>query len=217
MLKKTAQTAAAILLTAALLMIFGVTVLAGSTTTYTTISYSGDTWYNWDNLSTSCACSNNVDWPVTLVFRTNASVNRVKSIVGGVGGSSMYLRANDGSGWFWDSDPGRKLLIPGYINWFHHIRVYAPASTDYFYSTAWGRYVLATTHIDRNEGTSQEQFGWSETAEEYFAALFRNQGYSVTEDTFWMANNDSWPSGRWGEGNRNFYLSNGYATIVVLP
>jgi len=32
-----------------------------------------------------------------------------------------------------------------------------------------------------------------------------------------MANNDSWPSGRWGEGNRNFYLSNGYATIVVLP
>jgi hypothetical protein len=46
MLKKTAQTAVAILLTAALLKIFGVTVLAGSTTTYTTISYSGDTWYN---------------------------------------------------------------------------------------------------------------------------------------------------------------------------
>ncbi|MDW8059125.1 MAG: hypothetical protein RMK01_03530 [Thermomicrobium sp.] len=153
-----------------------------------------------------------------MVFRTNASVNAVKNIIGGVPSpSSMYLRANDGSGWFWDSDGGRKFLISGYTNWFHHICLYAPASTDYFYSTAWGRYVLATTHIDRNEGTPQAQFGWSETAEEYFAASFRNRGYSVSEDTFWMANNDAWPNGRWGEGQRNFYLSNGYATIVVLP
>jgi len=127
----------------------------------------------------------------------------------------MYLRANDGSGWFWDSDAGHKLEIPGYWGWFHHIRLYAPPSTDYFYSTAWGRYVLATTHIDRNELSLNPQFGWSETAEEYFAAFFRNRGYSVTEDTFWMANRDSWPSGRW-EGNR-YYLNNGYATIVVVP
>jgi len=208
----------ATILSFTLFLFVGATVFAGSTTTYTTVSYSGDTWYNWDNTSQSCACSNAVDWPVTMIFRTYANVNRVKDILGGYSGSSMYLRANDGNGWFWDSDGGRKLPISGYpTGYYHHVRLYAPYPADYFYSTAWGRYVLATTHIDWNEFSSSRQFGWSETAEEYFAAFFRNRGYSVTEDTFWMANNDSWPSGRWGEGNRNFYLSNGYATIVVLP
>ncbi|MCM8750676.1 hypothetical protein NET02_16150 [Thermomicrobiaceae bacterium CFH 74404] len=191
-------------------------VLAGTTTTYTTVSYSGDTFYNWDNTSTSCACGNAVDWPVTMVFRTYADVNKVKRILGGVGGDPMYLRANDGTGWFWDSDGGNKKLISGYLDWFHHIRLYAPNPPDYFYSTAWGRYVLGTTHIDKNESSrDNKQFGWSETAEEWFAAYFRNRNYSVTEDAFWMANRDGWSSGRW-EGNR-FVLNNGYATIIVIP
>lgn len=192
-------------------------VLAGSTSTYTTVSYSGDSWYNWDNTSSSCTCSNTVDWPVIMIFRTNAAVNKVKDILRGYNGTSMYLRANDGAGWFWDSDGGRKHPISGYTDWFHHVRLYAPPGTDYFYSSSWGRYVLGTTHIDRNEFSSSPQFGWSETTDEYFAAFFRNRGYSVTEDSFWMANNDSWPNGRWGENNRNFYLSNGYATIVTIP
>ncbi len=127
----------------------------------------------------------------------------------------MYLRANGGAGWFWDSDSGQKLRISCYLNWFHHIRLYAPNPPDSFYSTASGRYVLGTTHIDRNEGTSYEEFGWSETAEEWFAAFFRNRGYSVSEDAFWTANQDGWPSGR-SEGNR-YVLNNGYATIVVIP
>ncbi|GBD19735.1 hypothetical protein HRbin28_00169 [bacterium HR28] len=36
------------------------TAPAGSTTTFTTISVGGDRFYNWDNLSASCACSTDV-------------------------------------------------------------------------------------------------------------------------------------------------------------
>lgn len=196
------------------------TAQAGSTTTFTTIRIGGDQFYNWDNLSTSCACSTNVDWPVTVIFRQNASVNSAKSAVGlNLFGSPMYHRGNDGAGWFWDSDGGLKAQFDGAgVSGrpdFYHMRFYAPPSTDYYYNTTWGRYVLATTHIDVDEGWSSAQFGWSETAEEWFAARLRNRGYSVTEDAYWIANNDSWPSGRWSANY--YYLNNGYATFVAIP
>lgn len=193
---------------------------AGSTSTFTTISVGGDQFYNWDNLSTSCACSNNVDWPVTVIFRQNASVNSAKSAVGlSLVGSPMYHRGNDGAGWFWDSDSGLKAQFdragqPG--RWdYYHMRFYAPPATDYYYNTSWRRYVLATTHIDVDEGWPSAQFGWSETTEEWFAARLRSRGYSVSEDAYWLANNDSWPSGRWV--SNHYYLNNGYATFVSIP
>ncbi len=72
--------------------------LAGTTTTYTTVSYSGDSFYNWDNTSTSCACGNNVDWPATMVFRTNADIRKVKTIIGGFSGTPNVSQSERWSG-----------------------------------------------------------------------------------------------------------------------
>ena len=214
---------AATLLALILIALGAGSALANSTTTYQVLTFGDDSFYNWDNETTQCggsgqpACKDRVDWPVNMIFYPNADVNKAKDAVGRTNhlASSMNFRGNDGAGWFWDSDEGEKHQWSGDSDSFHHIRIYAPPSTDYFYNTRWSRYVVATTHIDKDESSFSPKYGWSETAEEYFVGKLRDKGYHVVDDVTWMANNDSWPTTR-QDGN-DYYLNNGYASQVTLP
>ena len=191
-------------------------VLAGTTSSWALIAAREDRFYNWDNRSQT-ASGNNVDRPVTMIFRigSNHTKDSVKNAIGGSSflTSNMYFRgSDDGINYFWDSDNGRKHGSCG--DWYHHIRLYAHPSNKYLYNQEWGRYVLGATHIDKNECTSPE-YGWSETAEEWFAALLRGKDYRVDEDWISLVNTDN--RGYVTEhGETRYYLSNGFATVVYI-
>lgn len=133
----------------------------------TLINLSGDYFWNYDFNSGSITASN-VDWPVTLIFYGNATINRVKDNLGpwfSYQGSAKYGRLNDGAGFVTDQDSGRKTHMCPCIGDITHYRAYADAD-DRMYNPDWAYYVFATTHIDHNEGTFGEWFGQSEDAEE---------------------------------------------------
>lgn len=157
-----------------------------------------------------------VDWPVTVIFRNRASIERVKDLLREAGfdnhGSKMYMSLADspsaGQGdHLWDKDGGLKeskcsnnipLLGPEATN---HIRLYADSEgagpvgnrNDRMVNISWGFYVLGTTHIDELECTfpNKAKFGWSEHAR---ANIF------LEGETMW---------GRWNrDGYPGVYLGN---------
>jgi len=140
---------------------------------------------NYD-FDTQRVASDNVDWPVNLIFFDNASINTVKADLcthGDLctGGSTKNGRMDDeapiasGSGcsnWCWDADSGSKTYVCGTV-WGYdatdvHYRPYSPNPPDRMYNTYWGFYVFASSHWDKHDsslcpGTSQ--YGWNEQAE----------------------------------------------------
>lgn len=112
---------------------------------------------------------NKVDWPITVLFWNGAThVDDVKFLFRDrfhARGSPMNSYLNNGAGWQWDSDKGRKENKCS-IGDSAHYRIYAPSGQDYFFNKAWGFYAIASTHFDHNECLGiNEWFGLSTKAE----------------------------------------------------
>jgi hypothetical protein len=133
-----------------------------------------------------------VDNPIDLIFGGAANIDKVKSdmadefpvgkkdipVIGNLGASTAHGLIDDGEGWEWDSDAGRKTSVcedesPTGPD-VYHFRLYAPPATDHLRNPAWGNYVVGSSHIDHNEcehhlGIGEYWVGKSEKAERYIA------------------------------------------------
>jgi hypothetical protein len=125
-----------------------------------------DAFLNYDFAGENHA-RDNVDWPITIIFWNGAtSIDKIKELLS-VGfdqtGSRAYAYLNNGAGWEWDGDRGRKQALCSFNAESAHYRVYAPSGQDYFFNTAWGYYAIASTHIDHDEcgGTTNGGETWS--------------------------------------------------------
>jgi len=186
----------------------------GTTFKLGTLSIYEDRFYNYD-FHCQPVSNYNVAWPVTMLFYDNAWINKVKSIYLEMPlfGIQEYARLDDGDGWIWDSDGGTKGIVwsshlNGYV-WLH-LRVYAPNPPDYMYNSAWGKYVLGTTHYD--EFPFEEWSGYSEWAEKDFASRAQDKGYTVFEDWASFSNYEPYRN-----ENGHVWYNNGLATAVYVP
>jgi hypothetical protein len=215
----------ALVLVGALLLIAGGLVNqarpaeAATTKTLQYLSIGGDRFFNYDFLSKSSAATN-VDWPVTVIFRNNATVDKAKSSMeawsnyfDSTSYQMMYIVENDGSGAYWDQDGGKKTpACPTYGHSSPHYRVYGIGSYERMYSTTFGYYVPATTHRDYNECPAyQKKHADTEAVEDL---LLREAGDNTTvyNDMYNFHNYEPYRV----EGNHTWY-SNGYASTVRIP
>lgn len=181
---------------------------AATTTHLAAQRVDSDSFDNYD-FSTPNVSSYNVDWPVTLLFRNNAEVDKVKSALANnfpVFGSPAYGRIDNSFGWFYDSDRGRKGQVCPIADSTTHYRLYADGDHgDRNYSPGLGYYVLGTTHSDVNEcGGGTTIAGYSEGAENNVAASGAAQtNWKIYNDIYDMRNEE--PSRMEG----NHYWSNG--------
>ena len=136
-------------------------------------SQDDDWFFNYDFESASAA-SANCDWPVTIVFWGNATVAKVKAALSArlpIYGNDMYGRLRDlplrRRGFVWATDRGVKTLS---LSKALHMRLYAD-SDGHLSNATWGDYVLATTHYDVSELSSNPTFGMSEDAAAAIEAL----------------------------------------------
>ena len=192
---------------------------AASTKKLAYLSIGGDRFFNYDFLSKSSGATN-VDWPVTVIFRNNATVKKAKSSMEAwserfdyTSYQMMYMVENDGAGAYWDQDGGKKTpACPGYGYSSPHYRVYGINTSERLYSTTFGYYVPATTHRDYNECPAyQKKHGDTEAVEDL---LIREAGdnTTVSNDAYNFYNYEPYRV----EGNHSWY-SNGYASTVVIP
>ncbi len=176
---------------------------------------SDDRIYNYDFTRTR-ASRRNVDWGVDLLFYNNAEVDKIKNSLPLVGtGSKKNARLDDGGGWFWDEDGGRKgtPCTPGVR--LNHYRVYADRpGGDRNFSRGLGFYVIGSTHRDVNEcGGGTRYFGETEAAETDVAALASGlTNWQIYRNNYDMRNRES----RRREGDHR-WGSNGLATMFRIP
>jgi hypothetical protein len=177
-----------------------------------------DSFDNYD-FPTQSVSSTNVEWPVTLLFRNNAEVDKIKnSLTWGVGPpytTTEYGRMNNSFGWFYDADAGRKTAVACYATSTQHYRVYADAAhDDRNWAPSIGFYVIGTTHSDVNEcGGGTTYFGYSEGAENRVVT-------NAVGVTNWQIYPDSWDMQnpeppRW-EGN-HYWSNGGTASQFIMP
>ena len=152
----------------------------------------GDWFTNYDYDSKS-EQTENVDWPVTMLWINQASINRVKDYLinthgwvseGGTLCNDKVLNTYETSNVNkpdWDGDCGVtwncEYVSPTESRKMH-TRLYAPTDNPYndqWYSTQLGYYIVGTTHYDKNHSgcgsSGPEQFGWSEDVEQRIAAM----------------------------------------------
>lgn len=192
-------------------------ISAATTSNLTILGIDEDSFYNYD-FETENATSTNVDWPVTMLFYGNAEVDKVKGMFFGypIAAVWMHARLDDGEGWLWDEDRGTKKG-----NWYSedlgyniylHMRLYAPNPPDYMNNTSWDNYVLGTTHYD--DYPDENWSGYSEYAENDFASIAIDDGYTVFEDWANFYNNEPYNDSR---DPGHIWLNNGNATTVYVP
>jgi len=189
----------------------------GSTSNLTLLYIQEDSFRNYD-FDSQYVLSTNVDWPVTLVFWNNANINKVKNSLDSAGfqwgGDSENGRLNDGYGYVWDTDGGRKNVLCPFLSTDSHYRIYAP-SYDYLYNVSWGFYVIGTTHRDHNEcGPLDTWYGKSDEAENevaFASAAVWGSG-AVASDWAYFYNYEPYRA----EGS-HIWLNDGYATAVRVP
>ena len=183
---------------------------SGASTSNLRILYSGDDAFrNYDFTSNDVVSSTNVDWPVNLLFLNNADIHRVKHGLGAIysgEGSTMWGRLNDGYGFVWDADGGRKK--GSCRDEYTHYRVYADGD-DRLYNMSWGYYVLGTSHIDHHECWTGTWFGRSEVAEGRIAADAAGIGWAVYSDWAYWYNAEPYRA----EGN-HIWENDGYTTYI---
>jgi hypothetical protein len=206
---------AVVFIGAALLILSG--VASGATASgLRTLGFGySDSIYNYDFASQSVSASN-VDWAVSLLFRNNSEINKIKNIlsgsywIGGTVASPMNFYLNDTGSWEWDSDSGMKTDTPSCLGSTRHYRIYAPSSTDRFYNPTFGYYVFATTHQDHHEACDA-WFDDSEGTEQDIANKMSGMGYSVQYDYAWFYNPESAVQGD------HHWNNDGYATYINVP
>jgi hypothetical protein len=176
----------------------------------------GNSWMNYDFNSQSIS-QTNVDWPITIVFYGNATINKVKLIFLGYPGSRKYAAYDSGGGTQWDQDGGTKVWVTfagpdGSDSDTLHLRYYAPPGTDYFDGTSgWGHYVIASTHFDFNPPWDTV-VGYSEDAADMAVKIAASKGYTVYNDYFWINNYESLRN----ESN-HWWQCDGYVSLVYVP
>jgi hypothetical protein len=190
----------------------------------------GDQFWNYDydaKYADASARGHN-DWPVTIIFTGNASVSKVRSALStwlGSIGSTFYGYIHDApNAWEWRSDAGRKqsvyyfsgsklLARPEVV----HVRLYAH-NGDRSSNTAWGNYVLCTTHYDYNElGQVRGAASWSGDSERAAAQIVNwllTKGYVIQANAFDCRNGFTWgptyPA-------LHHWQSDGRATLIRIP
>lgn len=187
------------------------------------LSMHEDRFRNYD-FNTREVRANNVDWAVALMFWNNATINRVKGILGNEydqSGSTQHGRMNENVNtqpYIWDDDGGRKTTacpgLPTQPREARHYRVYAPSNDDRMYNMSWRYWVFGTAHYDIDECSFSNPawFGYSETAEGWIAYRWRQNGYSVTED--WSSFRNAEPYRVEGD---HIWDNNGYASAFYVP
>jgi len=192
---------------------------ASTTTNLQLVTRGQNSFYNYDFDSQS-AVATNVDWPVDMIFYGNASVSKVYSKIGWFwSGSNEYMLLNNGSGVTWVSAGGRKNTICTDT----HFRLYAPAATGYFKDPVLGRYVIATSHLDKSECGSSPTYGWNETSEGNVA----NRAAQVWGSAAVQRNATTLPDGTstlsWlgnlnetGWQGNHYFFNNGLPTLVKV-
>ena len=87
-----------------------------STTRLSLLAFHGDQFWNYD-FTARRVRADGVDWPMSLVFYGNATINKVKRFLGNEydkSGSPMYARLKDGRRWQWDRIAGpQDDVVPG--------------------------------------------------------------------------------------------------------
>jgi hypothetical protein len=189
---------------------------------YTILYIKEDGFRNWDfkcDTSGSCIARTNVDWPMSALFYNNAEINKVKDNIlgsrydqGGTCASPMHARLDDGHGFNWDTDSGKKTTCCTVTGTGDHIRFYAAgyASHDRMYNTAWGYWIVASTHQDHHECGTGTWSGNNETAEvnlyNYWVNSLHRPAYYDEQNFFnYQYNNegadpvrnDGWASAFW--------------------
>lgn len=186
----------------------------------------GQGFRNWDfHTTANDADRSNASFPVNLVFVNGAEIDYVKSKLATVGwrspGSSKNGFNSIGGGYIWDSDGGRKDCNAGPggdCDENSHYRIYADPRYDRNgYSIEWGYWAFATSHLDLNEDTQHEAFGWNEDAEK----AIRAAAFSVWPQphTLIDANNAYVyykPPAAGEHGDGTFYESDGFATRIEV-
>jgi hypothetical protein len=209
-----------ILLVLAVLLLLATAGIAGAWTAANLqpVATAEDQFYNYD-FTAKAVSSTGVDWPVTIIFYGNASVSKVKSAFQSRGWSNpfvttMYGYANDGAGFAWASDGGVKTFAAK----SSHMRLYAPGGR--MYNSAWGYYVVATTHFDNAELSSPptQWFGMSEDAATA-AVQTAIKAWGATSVTL---NSVALGNAQYGEvknakGERHIWQCDGMATLVRVP
>ena len=117
-------------------------------------------------------------FPVNLLFTNGASINFIKDNLATKGWQTTgscdvaYMVPYDGAGFYtWDTDCGKKKGNDGPNNYYSHYREYAdPSSDENGYTLDWGMWTYATSHLDVQENTEDEQFGFNNTARDEIAA-----------------------------------------------
>lgn len=184
-----------------------------------------DRFLTYDFESASARLSN-CDWPVTIVFWGHASVSKVKTALGStlvLPGNAMYAYVSDAPQrkrpYVWASDRGVKSFS---LTRALHVRLYADADGR-LTNESWGDYVIATTHFDFNELSSDPTFGRSEEAAAAVEALCVTAwgAAAVVPDVLPLANVEadrvetSVSSG--GGVTSHYWQCDGLATMVYVP
>jgi hypothetical protein len=180
-----------------------------------------------------------VDWPVTIPFWGNADDIKIRNIYGyGVPWTSsmyFYLFDDPSRGWEWDFDLGVKYIVRlgpwvtcsypdlvvidfGYV--YMHMRLYGSQHLNdiiikYNYNPGWGRYVLATTHMD--EFPFKRWSGYSEIAKRWFVVQAGNKGYPVAFNWAYFWNDDMSEcciTNPYADRDHHIWCVNGFASAV---
>lgn len=194
--------------------------VAATTTKSIILAVDEDEFMNYDYLSKS-ASGSNVDWPVTVLFIGNASIDRAKSRMEDWStqfeygsNQSMYLPIKDvfTNPMTWDQDNGKKTPIcPGPGISSPHFRAYAVGANHRMYNAYWGYWVLATTHRDYNECATGKRHAQSEQTEDLLINEV-DENTTVQRDIYNFANYERLRD----EGNHR-WENNGYASTVKIP
>jgi hypothetical protein len=194
---------------------------AATTSQLTVVYFQEDQWYNYD-FRGDVAASNYVDWPNTAIFYNNSSVNKVKAALNPYmpsdDASTKYAAVNDGGGFQYDQDRGRKVTSCPPTGWFQHYRIFADAD-DRMYNTSYGYWNLVTMHFDYNDGCAGAQHGYSETADSWLAYWSRQVwgSWNVFEDYGYMYNPEPLRVDIDENGRYHTWWNAGYASYISVP
>jgi len=185
------------------------------------------TMYNYDFQHPTRARANNVDWPVTLIFRNNASLDAVNDglrplfpYAGRPVVTPAYFRANSGGDrHFWTSNKGRKTATCTAGTRATHFRAYGDprfGRGGRLFTLGLGYFVVATSHFDINEcaGATDSTAGYPDDASHTVTADARvlNPDWQVYDDVYDARNSESLR-----QQGSHIYLNDGLASMITIP
>lgn len=184
-------------------------------------------FYNYDFTSSTAAqngTSSKCDFPVTMVFTDDGTVENVKAAYWGSASkhATMYNKCMEYYDQAVDSDKGTRSRIwypPIDTNPAWHIRPYAWGGS-YQYNYVLGAYCVGTTHKDDwvfipYQGTFALWTGYSEDAEHHCVWDIGDRGYTVYYDCFYMFNYEAYRIEQ-TVGEFHIWQCDGYASRVVI-